>query len=153
MTITSQFCDMTPSSNFFDVALFLLSSLVTGKLGMQIWHGCLKWNVPKCCKMQGLHLFTVFELLRKSQQEVKLPPHFTNFLLNFHYKGILQGEMWNWIVKQFFSGYSIIYTTFSSHQRSLEAGSGTWILHKLKQRCQYFNWKSYQQWSNTPYKK
>ena len=97
--------------------------------------------------------FTVFELLRKSQQKVKLPPHFINFLLNFHYKGILQGEMWNWIVKRFFSGYSIVYTTFSPHQRSLEAGSGTWILQKLKQRCQYFNWKSYQPWSNTPYKK
>ena len=29
MTMTSQFTDMMPSSNFFDVVLFLLSSLVT----------------------------------------------------------------------------------------------------------------------------
>ena len=30
MTLMSQFSDMTSSSNFFDVLLFLLSSLVTG---------------------------------------------------------------------------------------------------------------------------
>ena len=30
MTMTSQFSDMTSTSNFFDVVLFLLSSLVTG---------------------------------------------------------------------------------------------------------------------------
>ena len=30
MKMTSQFSDMTSSSNFFDVVLFLLSSLVTG---------------------------------------------------------------------------------------------------------------------------
>ena len=38
------------------------------------------------------------------------------------------------------------------HQRSLETGSGTWILQKIKQSYQYFNWNSYQPWSNTPYK-
>ena len=36
MTITSQFSDMTSSSNFFDVVLFLLSSLVTGPSFMSI---------------------------------------------------------------------------------------------------------------------
>ena len=39
------------------------------------------------------------------------------------------------------------------HQRSLEAGFDTWILQKLKQRHQYFNWKPYQPWSNAPNKK
>ena len=36
MTMTSQFSDMTSSSNFFDVVLFLLSSLVTGPSFMSI---------------------------------------------------------------------------------------------------------------------
>ena len=36
MTITSQFADMTSSSNFFDAILFLLSSLVTGSSFMSI---------------------------------------------------------------------------------------------------------------------
>ena len=36
MTMTSQFADMTSSSNFFDVTLFLLSSLVTGPGFMSI---------------------------------------------------------------------------------------------------------------------
>ena len=35
-TMTSQFPDMTSSSNFFDVAVFLLSSLVTGPSFMSI---------------------------------------------------------------------------------------------------------------------
>ena len=36
MTMTSQFSDMMSSSNFFDVVLFLLSSLVTGPSFMSI---------------------------------------------------------------------------------------------------------------------
>ena len=36
MTIASQICDMTSSSNFFDVVLFLLSILVTGPSFMSI---------------------------------------------------------------------------------------------------------------------
>ena len=36
MTMTSQFSDMTSLSNFFDVVLFLLSSLVTGPSFMSI---------------------------------------------------------------------------------------------------------------------
>ena len=36
MTMTSQFSDMTSTSNFFDVVLFLLSSLVTGPSFMSI---------------------------------------------------------------------------------------------------------------------
>ena len=36
MTMTSQFSDMTSTSNFFDVVLFLLSSLVTGPSLMSI---------------------------------------------------------------------------------------------------------------------
>ena len=36
MTMTSQFSNMTSSSNFFDVVLFLLSSLVTGPSFMSI---------------------------------------------------------------------------------------------------------------------
>ena len=36
MTMTSQFSDMTSTSNFFDVVLFLLSSLVTGPSFMLI---------------------------------------------------------------------------------------------------------------------
>ena len=36
MTMASKFSDMTSSSNFFDVALFLLSSLVTGQSFMSI---------------------------------------------------------------------------------------------------------------------
>ena len=36
MTMTSQFSDMTLSSNFLDVVLFLLSSLVTGPSFMSI---------------------------------------------------------------------------------------------------------------------
>ena len=44
MTMMSQFFDMTSTSNFFDVALFLLSSLVTGRgfmsissLALELW--------------------------------------------------------------------------------------------------------------------
>ena len=44
MTMMSQFSDMTSTSNFFDVALFLLSSLVTGRgfmsissLALELW--------------------------------------------------------------------------------------------------------------------
>ena len=36
MAMASQFYDMTSSSNFFDAALFLLSSLVTGPSLMSI---------------------------------------------------------------------------------------------------------------------
>ena len=36
MTMTSQFSDMTSTSNFFDVALFLLKSLVTSRSLMSI---------------------------------------------------------------------------------------------------------------------
>ena len=36
MTMTSQFADMTSTSNFFDIFLFLLSSLVTGPSFMSI---------------------------------------------------------------------------------------------------------------------
>ena len=36
MTMTSQFAEMMSSSNFFDVALFLLSGLVTGPSFMSI---------------------------------------------------------------------------------------------------------------------
>ena len=36
MTTTSQFCNMTSMSNFFDVVLFFLSSLVTGPSFMSI---------------------------------------------------------------------------------------------------------------------
>ena len=42
---------------------------------------------------------------------------------------------------------------FSLIQRYLEAGFGTSILQKPKQRLQYFNWSSYQSLSNTPHEK
>ena len=47
MTMTSQFSDMTSSSNFFDVVLFLLSSLVTGSSFMSISSLVLElWQFP-----------------------------------------------------------------------------------------------------------
>ena len=36
-TMTSQFADMTSSSNFFDIAMFHLSSLVTGPSQYHEW--------------------------------------------------------------------------------------------------------------------
>ena len=36
MTITSQYADMTSSSNIFDVVLFLLANLITGPYFMSI---------------------------------------------------------------------------------------------------------------------
>ena len=55
--MTFQFANMTPSSTFFDVVLFLLLRLVTG---------------------QNFTTFTVSELLRENQQvgvELPPPPH------------------------------------------------------------------------------
>ena len=47
MTMTSQFSDMTSTSNFFDVVLFLLSSLVTGPSFMSISSLVLElWQFP-----------------------------------------------------------------------------------------------------------
>ena len=70
MTMTLQFSDMTSSSNFFDVVLFLLSSLVTGSSFMSIsslvlelwqfsfirdWPETRKSEIPpsKFCSMSG----------------------------------------------------------------------------------------------------
>ena len=52
--MASQFYDMTTASNFFDVILFLLSSLVTGASFMSISYS-------------RIAAFTVFELLRENQ--------------------------------------------------------------------------------------
>ena len=47
MALMSQFSDMTSSSNFFDVVLFLLSSLVTGPNFMLISSQVLElWQFP-----------------------------------------------------------------------------------------------------------
>ena len=44
--MTSQFFDMTSTSNFFDVVLFLLSGLVTGPSSMSIWSVTLElWQL------------------------------------------------------------------------------------------------------------
>ena len=70
MTMTSQFSDMTSTSNFFDVVLFLLSSLVTGPSFMSIsslvlelwqfpfirdWPEIRKWEIPpsEFCLISG----------------------------------------------------------------------------------------------------
>ena len=61
MTMTSQFSDMTSSSIFFDVVLFLLSSLVTGPSFMSILS--LVWNYDN---------FFYKGLTRNS--EIEIPP-------------------------------------------------------------------------------
>ena len=55
----------------------------------------------------------------------------------------------------YFSDFSMVtarYMLTLVTSRSFEDGSGTWILQKLKQRLQYFNWNPYQPWSDTPHK-
>ena len=54
MTMTSQFSDMTSTSNFFDVVLFLLSSLVTGpsfisisSLFLELWQFSFMTDCPE----------------------------------------------------------------------------------------------------------
>ena len=62
MTMTSQFSDMTSTSNFFEVILFLLSSLVTGRSFMSIslrllelWQEIRKSEIPtsEFCPISG----------------------------------------------------------------------------------------------------
>ena len=85
MAMTSKFSDKTSSSSFYEVALFLWSSLVTGpilyridpksanrkkkpsefcrisggcgELGIPNLAGTSLINVTECCKMPGLQLF------------------------------------------------------------------------------------------------
>ena len=59
MTMTSQFADMTSSSNFFEVVLFLLSSLVTGpsfmsisSLLLQLWQFSFIRDCPEIRKLE-----------------------------------------------------------------------------------------------------
>ena len=59
MTMTSQFSDMTSSSNFFDVVLFLLSSLVTGpsfmsisSLVLELWQFSFIRDWPEIWKLE-----------------------------------------------------------------------------------------------------
>ena len=59
MTMTSQFFDMTSMSNFFDVVLLLLSSLVTGpgfmstsSLVLELWQFSLIRNWPEIRKSE-----------------------------------------------------------------------------------------------------
>ena len=59
MTITSQFSDMTSSSNFVEVILFLLSSLVThpsfmsiSSLGLELWQFYFIRDWPKIRKSE-----------------------------------------------------------------------------------------------------
>ena len=59
MTMTSQFSDMTSTSNFFDVVLFLLSSLVTGPsfisislLVLELWQFSFIRDWPKIQKLE-----------------------------------------------------------------------------------------------------
>ena len=59
MTMTSQFSDMTSTSNFFDVVLFLLSSLVTGpsfmsisSLVLELWQFSFIRDWPKIRKSE-----------------------------------------------------------------------------------------------------
>ena len=61
MTLTSQFSDMTSSSNFFDVVLFLLSSLVTGpsfmsmsSLVLELWQFSFIRDWPEIRKSEIL---------------------------------------------------------------------------------------------------
>ena len=71
---------------------------------------------------------------------------------NLHCKGRCEIRLRNFF-PLIFQGLQHDTCQCCSHQRSLEAGSVTWILQKQKQKHQYFNWKSYQPWSNTAYKK
>ena len=55
--ITSQFADMVSSSNFFDIVLFLLSSLITGpsfmsisSLVLELWQISFIRDRPEICK-------------------------------------------------------------------------------------------------------
>ena len=59
MTMTSQFTDMTSTSNFFDVVLFLLSSLVTGpsfmsisSLVLELWQSSFIRDWPEIRKLE-----------------------------------------------------------------------------------------------------
>ena len=59
MTMTSQFAEMMSSSNFFDVALFLLSGLVTGpsfmsisSLVLELWQVSFIRDWPKTQKSE-----------------------------------------------------------------------------------------------------
>ena len=59
MTMTSQFSDMTSTSNFFDVVLFLLSSLVTGpsfmsisSLALELWQFSFIRDWPEIRKLE-----------------------------------------------------------------------------------------------------
>ena len=59
MTMTSQFSDMTSTSNFFDVVLFLLSSLVTGpsfmpisSLVLELWQFSFIRDWPEIRKLE-----------------------------------------------------------------------------------------------------
>ena len=72
--------------------------------------------------------------------------------LNLHYKMKYEAKLRNFFSLNFQWLQHDIWQ-FWWHQRSLETESGTSILQKTKQRRQYFNWNSYQPWSNTPYKK
>ena len=77
--------------------------------------------------------------------------HFKD-LLNLHYKMKYEAKLRNFFSLNFQWLQHDIWQ-FWWHQRSLETESGTSILQKPKQRRQYFNWNSYQPWSDTPYKK
>ena len=59
MTMTSQFSDMTSTSNFFDVVFFLLSSFVTGlsfmsisSLVLELWLFSFKRDWPEIRKLE-----------------------------------------------------------------------------------------------------
>ena len=59
MEMTSQFSEMTSSSNFFEVVLFLLSILVTGpsfmsisSLVLELWQFPFIWDRPKIWKSE-----------------------------------------------------------------------------------------------------
>ena len=72
--------------------------------------------------------------------------------LNVHYKMKCKAKLRNFLCLNF---QWLQHDTwqFWWHQRSLETECGTSVLQKTKQRRQYFNWNSYQHWSNTPYMK
>ena len=71
---------------------------------------------------------------------------------NLHCKGKYEIRLRNFFSLTF-KGLQHDTCQCCSHQRFLKAGSVTWVLQKPKERHQYFNWKSYQPWSNTVYKK
>ena len=64
--------------------------------------------------------------------------HFKVKKLNLHYQGKCETELRNFF-SLIFQWLQHVICLFWSHQRSLEAGSGTLVLKKSKERPQYFN--------------